>query len=207
MLDKSSLGPDAEITTNAQGGKQSATLGRFDLLPAHAVMRVAQVLQHGASRYSANNWRKIPMESHINHALQHLFALMDGDQHDDHLGHAACRIMMALEQEYAFDFRECVDDPIPSYEYMEVPQEDDSVRLVEDFDGELDSRIAEATTFGTTQLSLPNEFLESLQRRAGSEPVDPNAKMCATEPEPAFPTLKSLFGRIGKQSPKQDVAK
>lgn len=189
MLDKSSLGPDAEITTNAQGGKQSATLGRFDLLPAHAVMRVAQVLQHGASRYSVNNWRKIPMESHINHALQHIFALMDGDLHDDHLGHAACRIMMALEQESAFDFRACPDD-----ELLLAHMTDEQFKQachVEDFDGEIDSHIAAATTFGTVE----NEALLN----ARLDHIDNALKYGESKP---FPTLKSLFGRIGKATPK-----
>lgn len=172
MLDKSSLGPDAEIVTNAAGGKQSATLGRFDLLPATAIMRVAQVLQYGASRYSANNWRKIDMASHINHALQHLFALMSGDTSDDHLGHAACRLMMAVDVETPFDFKACPDDLEPKeWDKMidHIAQSFADSLHIEDWDGELDAKIAEATTFG----------------RGQTEP----------EPEPKF-SLKNLIGKF-----------
>src|SRR5439155_8648596 len=105
-LAKDTLGPDAEIVTNAAGGKQSKTVGRFDLMGGKALMRVAKVLEYGAGRYSPNNWRKIPYESHINHAIQHLAALLDDNKEDDHLGHAFCRLMMAIETENPyFEFK------------------------------------------------------------------------------------------------------
>lgn len=57
--------------------------------------RIAKVLQYGADRYEANNWRLIPQEEHINHALIHIIAHLAGDTQDDHLDHALCRLMMA----------------------------------------------------------------------------------------------------------------
>jgi hypothetical protein len=92
------VGKDEPIAINAAGGKQSASPFRCDLLPPHATLAVAEVLAHGAAKYGANNWHVIPVEDHLNHALVHIFADRAGDASDDHLEHAACRIMMALDQ-------------------------------------------------------------------------------------------------------------
>lgn len=59
------------------------------------VIRIAKVLQIGASRYAPNNWRLIPQEEHINHALIHIIAHLAGDRQDEHIDHALCRLMMA----------------------------------------------------------------------------------------------------------------
>jgi hypothetical protein len=59
---------------------------------------VAQVLHLGAVKYGENNWRGIPVSDHLNHALIHIYAYLSGDTQDNHLGHAACRMMMAHEQ-------------------------------------------------------------------------------------------------------------
>lgn len=59
------------------------------------IIEVAKVLQYGVGRYAPNNWRLIPREEHLNHALIHLAAMIVGDTQDDHKGHALCRLMMA----------------------------------------------------------------------------------------------------------------
>lgn len=91
------VGPEAETVTNADGGKQSHVPYRCDLLPPLAVLAVASVLHHGGEKYGPNNWRQIPVADHVNHAMTHLFASLAGDRQDDHLEHAACRILFALE--------------------------------------------------------------------------------------------------------------
>jgi hypothetical protein len=68
------------------------------------LMRIAKVLQYGASRYAPNNWRLIPQEEHINHALIHIIAHLAGDTQDEHLDHALCRLMMAYATEKSDDF-------------------------------------------------------------------------------------------------------
>lgn len=75
-----------------------------------ALTRIAKVLQVGADRYEPNNWRLIPQESHINHALIHLVAHLMGDTQDDHLDHALCRLMMAYatEKSEGFDYNRYV---------------------------------------------------------------------------------------------------
>ena len=59
------------------------------------VINIAKILQYGADRYAPNNWRLIPEEEHINHALIHIIAHIAGDRQDDHINHALCRLMMA----------------------------------------------------------------------------------------------------------------
>jgi Domain of unknown function (DUF5664) len=91
------VGPDAPTTTNTAGGKQSKLAFRSDVLPPAAIVRTALVLTDGAARYGKDNWRKIPQTDHLNHAMAHLFAHFGGDTSDDHLSHAACRILFAME--------------------------------------------------------------------------------------------------------------
>jgi hypothetical protein len=93
------VGPDAPIVTNENGGMQSQVERAFHLMDGKAMFRLAGVLYIGAQKYPRDNWRKIDSESHINHALQHLFAHQAGDRQDDHLGHAFCRLMMACATE------------------------------------------------------------------------------------------------------------
>lgn len=68
------------------------------------IIRIGKVLQEGAEKYEPNNWRLIPQEEHINHALIHLFAAALGDTQDEHIDHALCRIMMALSTESSKNF-------------------------------------------------------------------------------------------------------
>ena len=60
---------------------------------------VAKVLEEGAAKYSRNNWRLISPEDHFNHALIHLYALIEGDTQDDHYAHFLTRIAMFAEQD------------------------------------------------------------------------------------------------------------
>lgn len=61
-----------------------------------SILDIGKVLQYGAERYAPNNWRLIPREEHLNHALIHLVALLAGDTQDDHKEHAMCRLHMAI---------------------------------------------------------------------------------------------------------------
>lgn len=56
---------------------------------------VAEVLKTGADRYEPNNWRLIGQEEHLNHAIVHIMAHLQGDEQDDHIAHALCRLYMA----------------------------------------------------------------------------------------------------------------
>lgn len=93
------VGADAPTVVNEHGGRQSKTLYRCDLLQPLAVLRVAHIMEYGAAKYGDNNWHNITTNEHLNHALIHLFAHLAGDGQDDHLGHAAWRVLSALEQQ------------------------------------------------------------------------------------------------------------
>lgn len=95
------VGPDAPTTVNIRGGKQSALPYRFDLLPPLALAAVARVLEPGAKKYGEWNWLRVTADDNLNHALAHSFAYVARDASEghpiEHLRHAACRILMALE--------------------------------------------------------------------------------------------------------------
>lgn len=86
---------DEPTTVNERGGKQSATPYRFDLFPPHAMFDVAGVLGEGALKYGGWNWERISTEDNLNHALQHIYAYLAGDESDEHLSHAICRCLFA----------------------------------------------------------------------------------------------------------------
>lgn len=62
---------------------------------AKRLLKIAKVLKEGAEKYEANNWRLIPQEDHLNHAIIHWLAYSMGDITDNHLDHFLTRIMMA----------------------------------------------------------------------------------------------------------------
>ena len=90
------------VTDLVTGAKQSATKYRCDLLPPQAILRIADILHQGAEKYGDWNWHRISPGQHLNHALVHIFAMLAGDESDDHIGHAACRLLMALELRIVF---------------------------------------------------------------------------------------------------------
>lgn len=93
------LGTEAPVIVEPGGGRHSDTGVRCDLIPARAILSVAEVLDAGARKYGIDNWRGIGVDAHLNHILTHIFAYLSGDKQDDHLSHAACRGLMALEVE------------------------------------------------------------------------------------------------------------
>lgn len=89
------VGPDKPIETNANGGSQSFVPVRFDLIDGKALFQMAKVLKEGADKYGVNNWRKIPVEDHLNHLIMHAYAFLAGDRSDEHLSHMMCRATFA----------------------------------------------------------------------------------------------------------------
>ncbi len=78
---------------------------------APALLRVAKVEHEGAEKYGDDNWHYVSKEDDITHAIRHLILSMTGsneDGKDDHLAHAACRIMMAIGLEEKEKRKHCV---------------------------------------------------------------------------------------------------
>ena len=82
------VGADAPVVANKFGGKQSKMEYDFTQLDPLAMFQLAGILK--------DNWKLVTTEEHLNHALQHIFAYLAHDKQDDHLGHAFCRLMMAI---------------------------------------------------------------------------------------------------------------
>lgn len=60
--------------------------GRFDLIPAHPVKRLAQLYERGAKKYGDRNWEKgQPLSSYLDSMLRHANDYVGGDRSEDHL--------------------------------------------------------------------------------------------------------------------------
>lgn len=99
-----------EIVTNATGGKQSDIKCRPDMTPL-AELRVGEICDEGNRKYDKNNpmldtigpispnWHKISAREHLIHAKTHINKCLAGIEGEDHIGHATCRMLFALEME------------------------------------------------------------------------------------------------------------
>jgi hypothetical protein len=58
---------------------------------------LARTLAAGRRTHRARAWRAKPVQRHLQHARKHLDLLASGAEGEDHLAHAACRLLMALE--------------------------------------------------------------------------------------------------------------
>jgi hypothetical protein len=125
------VSPDAETTTNEQGGSQSHIPVRFDLIDGQAMFAMAAVLHTGAEKYGPDNWRKIPVEDHLNHLIMHAYAYLAGDKTDDHLSHIMCRAMFAQAVEIQEPERNKDDTELPLGEAPEFMCE----RMLKDYRG------------------------------------------------------------------------
>jgi hypothetical protein len=64
--------------------------GRYDLLPAYPIRRLAIHFENGARKYGDKNWEKgQPLSVYISSALRHGFCVSDGQQDEDHAAAAA----------------------------------------------------------------------------------------------------------------------
>jgi hypothetical protein len=74
--------------------------GRYDLIPAGPVHRLAQLYQRGAVKYEDNNWKKgIPTKRFMSSLLRHAFQYLAGDRSEDHLAAVAFNAFGAMYNE------------------------------------------------------------------------------------------------------------
>ena len=57
---------------------------------------IAGVMRDGVATHPDNEWVRRSIEYHLARAEEHLRLLHDGDQREDHVAHAATRLLMAL---------------------------------------------------------------------------------------------------------------
>jgi hypothetical protein len=61
-----------------------------------ALQVIAGVMRDGVAKHPDNEWIRRGVDYHVGRALEHLRLLQDGEQLEDHLAHAATRLLMAL---------------------------------------------------------------------------------------------------------------
>ena len=85
-----------KIETLATGAVNPVVDTRMDKLPPRALLRAGQVLKAGMKyeQDRPDNWRGVPPEEHLNHALRHVMLHAAGDTSEDHVGHVIGRILM-----------------------------------------------------------------------------------------------------------------
>jgi hypothetical protein len=90
--------PEQNKAVKADDGKNP-----LDLLPTKALESVGLVLEHGAKKYAAHNWRKgMKWSRLISALLRHVFAFMRGENTDPesglpHMAHAGCCVLFLLD--------------------------------------------------------------------------------------------------------------
>lgn len=88
-----------QFNTGAVRGN-SGGKGRYDLLPAYAVSRLAKHFENGAKVYADENWRKgIPLRRYLDSALRHTFMYLEGRRDEDHAAAAMWNMMALIETE------------------------------------------------------------------------------------------------------------
>lgn len=94
-----SMDNSTEIRANENGGLQHHRPYRCQAIPPRALMAVGHVryVGHDELGYDDENYKKIDKLDHIGRALSHIYSYLAGDTSNEHLSHAACRILMALE--------------------------------------------------------------------------------------------------------------
>lgn len=102
------------MTNTPQGIKHDKEKPTAALLPGKALLKVAEVLDFGARKYSANNWREgIAYSRLLSAAERHCLALNDGEELDPETGlpheaHAICELLFLLQLK--LDHRTDLDD-------------------------------------------------------------------------------------------------
>lgn len=96
-------GERQEFDTGAQRDIQNGK-GRYDLLPMHAIERVARIFEGGALKYGDNNWRLgMPLTRYLDSALRHTCKFAQGQRDEDHVAQAAWNLLALIETQFMIE--------------------------------------------------------------------------------------------------------
>ena len=101
-IDKEVIDKLTSEAVKADGGKSD-----WSLMPFEAVEEINKVLEFGAKKYAAHNWKignGFKYTRLLNSLLRHIFAYMRGEDKDpesglSHLAHAGCNVIFLLYYE------------------------------------------------------------------------------------------------------------
>jgi hypothetical protein len=77
-----------------------ATMKNLDLLSKHiplAVETIRDVIKHGEDNHRLFSWVGLGVAGNMAHFSKHMELHARGDTTEDHLAHASCRLLMAIE--------------------------------------------------------------------------------------------------------------
>lgn len=78
--------------------------GRYDLLPAYAIWRLARHYENGATKYGDRNWEKgQPMARYLDSMIRHAFKYLGGSREEDHLAAVAWNALAIIETEHRIE--------------------------------------------------------------------------------------------------------
>ena len=91
-----------ERTTYTTGAVRDyrADKPRYDLIPPHAMLRVAMQYARGAQKYGESNWLLgIPTQDMLASAMRHLEAWRRGEPEEDHLAAVIWNLLAIMQYE------------------------------------------------------------------------------------------------------------
>lgn len=86
---KNSLPDSGKRSEFSTGAVRDASYGKGlpSAMPPRALMRLARRFEDGAAKYNRDNWKQgIPLSRYVDSLYRHLWAFMEGDDSEDHLG-------------------------------------------------------------------------------------------------------------------------
>lgn len=96
-LDEDTGRPTNDDALLDEGGLANREPYRFDMVPPKILMAMAMVMSEGSKDHIPGGWRRIPTDQHIGRAMGHIVRFMQGEEGENHLAHAACRLAFAIE--------------------------------------------------------------------------------------------------------------